>query len=73
MGLTGTDEGFAEPEPSVISEAILKKKKMKFYLVSTTVIWGFLILWKLTLEMYSRLLIVTCKILSALMGLKYLT
>ena len=29
MVLTGTDEGFAEPEPSVISEAILKKKKMK--------------------------------------------
>ena len=29
VGLTGTDEGFAEPEPSVISEAILKKKKMK--------------------------------------------
>ena len=50
-----------------------KKKKTKFYLVSITVIWGFLILWKLTLEMYSRLLIVTCKILSALMGMKYLT
>ena len=29
VGLTGTDEGFAEPEPSVISEALLKKKKMK--------------------------------------------
>ena len=29
MGLTGTDEGFAEPEPSVISEPLLKKKKIK--------------------------------------------
>ena len=29
VGLTGTDEGFAEPEPSVISEALLKKKKMQ--------------------------------------------
>ena len=48
-------------------------KKMKFCLVSITVIWGFLILWKLTLEMYNRSLIVTRKILSALMGRKYLT
>ena len=29
MGLTGKDEGFAEPEPSVILEALLKKKKIK--------------------------------------------
>ena len=29
VGLTGTDDGFAEPEPSVISEALLKKKKMQ--------------------------------------------
>ena len=29
VGLTGTDEGFAEPESSLISEALLKKKKMK--------------------------------------------
>ena len=29
VGLTGTDEGFAEPEFSLISEALLKKKKMK--------------------------------------------
>ena len=29
VGLTGTDEGFAEPEPSVISETLLKKKKMQ--------------------------------------------
>ena len=29
VGLTGTDEGFAEHDPSLISEALLKKKKMK--------------------------------------------
>ena len=29
VGLIGTDEGFAEPEPSVISEPLLKKKKIK--------------------------------------------
>ena len=28
-GLTGTDEGFVEPESSLISKTLLKKKKMK--------------------------------------------
>ena len=29
VGLTGTDEGFVEPESSLISETLLKKKEMK--------------------------------------------
>ena len=29
VGLIGTDEGFAELESSLISEALIKKKKMK--------------------------------------------
>ena len=29
VGLTRKDEGFAEPEPSLISDTLLKKKKMK--------------------------------------------